>query len=293
MKGIEKDAPMQEYEIIQKFYNQQLQQRYDEIAEKDGYDIDDSGRNDEVQLNEKIIFNHKETPGSVDKSKIITLEEILNQMKEKKNIEEKQSEDTIKINNEEDFHKEFINTIKEKTFTEVEMKAEYEERKEDILYGEDVNEFLKEEIFEEPEDFLTKAKKMSEKKDLKLVNHENVKYDPFRKNLYVQVKEISNLTQEEVDLYRKLNGDIKVRGKNVPKPITNWYQCGLPDRALMVLEKKKFKNPFPIQSQGIPCIMSGRDVIGIAETGSGKTLAYVLPMIRHVLDQAPLKVSYT
>ena len=134
MKGIEKDATMQEYEIIQKFYNQQLQQRYDEIAEKDGYDIDDSGRNDEVQLNEKIIFNHKETPGSVDKSKIITLEEILNQMKEKKNIEEKQSEDTIKINNEEDFHKEFINTIKEKTFTEVEMKAEYEERKEDILY---------------------------------------------------------------------------------------------------------------------------------------------------------------
>lgn len=35
--------------------------------------------------------------------------------------------------------------------------------------------------------------------------------------------------------------------------------------------------------------MSGRDTIGIAETGSGKTLAYVLPMLRHVLDQPPLQ----
>jgi len=31
--------------------------------------------------------------------------------------------------------------------------------------------------------------------------------------------------------------------------------------------------------QAIPCIMSGRDVIGNAETGSGKTLAYVLPLL--------------
>ena len=35
--------------------------------------------------------------------------------------------------------------------------------------------------------------------------------------------------------------------------------------------------------------MSGRDLIGIAETGSGKTLAYILPMLRHVLDQRALK----
>ena len=35
--------------------------------------------------------------------------------------------------------------------------------------------------------------------------------------------------------------------------------------------------------------MSGRDCIGIAETGSGKTLAFVLPMLRHIKDQAPLQ----
>jgi len=35
--------------------------------------------------------------------------------------------------------------------------------------------------------------------------------------------------------------------------------------------------------------MKGRDTIGIAETGSGKTIAYVLPLLRHVLDQPPLE----
>ena len=34
--------------------------------------------------------------------------------------------------------------------------------------------------------------------------------------------------------------------------------------------------------------MSGRDIIGVAKTGSGKTLAYLLPMLRHVMDQRPV-----
>ena len=97
------------------------------------------------------------------------------------------------------------------------------------------------------------------------------------------------MTDKEVSEFKKQQGDIKVRGLKCPKPIMNWYQCGLPDAVLEVIEKKSFKAPFPIQCQSIPAIMSGRDVIGIAETGSGKTLAYVLPMIRHIRDQSPLE----
>lgn len=37
--------------------------------------------------------------------------------------------------------------------------------------------------------------------------------------------------------------------------------------------------------------MSGRDTIGIAETGSGKTLSYILPLLRHIKSQKPLKKS--
>ena len=79
-------------------------------------------------------------------------------------------------------------------------------------------------------------------------------------------------------------------GKNPQKPVSNWYNFGLPESVYEVVEKRNYKEPFPIQAQGIPCIMSGRDIIGIAETGSGKTLAYLIPMFRHILDQPPIKV---
>lgn len=50
------------------------------------------------------------------------------------------------------------------------------------------------------------------------------------------------------------------------------------------LEVRGFDKPFPVQSQCIPILMCGRDLIAVAETGSGKTLAYTLPLVRHVLS---------
>jgi ATP-dependent RNA helicase DBP3 len=43
-----------------------------------------------------------------------------------------------------------------------------------------------------------------------------------------------------------------------------------------------FKNPTAIQSQCWPFLLSGKDVIGIAETGSGKTLAFAIPAFVHL-----------
>jgi ATP-dependent RNA helicase DDX46/PRP5 len=51
----------------------------------------------------------------------------------------------------------------------------------------------------------------------------------------------------------------------------------------------RYEKPTSIQAQALPAIMSGRDVIGIAKTGSGKTLAFLLPMLRHILDQPSLE----
>ena len=142
---------------------------------------------------------------------------------------------------------------------------------------------------QEAESFLEKEKRKAERKDLKMVNHELEDYDKISKCLYIETKEITKMTDKEIAEFRKTNGEIKVRGLKCPKPISNWYQCGLPDGCIEVIEKKNFIKPFPIQCQSIPAIMSGRDVIGIAETGSGKTMAYVLPMIRHIRDQRPLE----
>ncbi len=41
-----------------------------------------------------------------------------------------------------------------------------------------------------------------------------------------------------------------------------------------------FVNPTPVQEKAFPVIMSGKDVIGIAQTGTGKTFAYLLPVLR-------------
>ncbi|KAI7907235.1 ATP-dependent RNA helicase DBP2 [Cokeromyces recurvatus] len=55
------------------------------------------------------------------------------------------------------------------------------------------------------------------------------------------------------------------------------------------LKKMGFANPTPIQCQGWPMALSGRDVVGVAETGSGKTLSYILPAIVHINAQPLLQ----
>ena len=51
----------------------------------------------------------------------------------------------------------------------------------------------------------------------------------------------------------------------------------------------KYQQPTPIQSQGIPIALSGRDILGCAETGSGKTASFSIPMVQHCLNQQSLR----
>ena len=45
-----------------------------------------------------------------------------------------------------------------------------------------------------------------------------------------------------------------------------------------------YTTPTPIQSQAIPLVMQGRDIIGLAQTGTGKTAAFVLPILNKLMD---------
>jgi ATP-dependent RNA helicase DDX46/PRP5 len=132
----------------------------------------------------------------------------------------------------------------------------------------------------------TAAKK--KKKDIPAVNHAKVQYQPFRRNFYSEPVDMADLTEEEVASLRMELDNIKVRGVDVPKPVRNWAQCGLGVQVLEVIQKLGYEAPTSIQSQAVPAIMSGRDVIGVAKTGSGKTIAFLLPMFRHIKDQRPL-----
>ncbi|EDQ89948.1 uncharacterized protein MONBRDRAFT_387, partial [Monosiga brevicollis MX1] len=124
-----------------------------------------------------------------------------------------------------------------------------------------------------------------QQKELTVPDHAQIQYDSFRKAFYTEVSDIARMTEEEVDQYKAEMENIKTRGKEVPRPIKTWGQTGLSKTILAILKQLKYENPTPIQAQAIPVVMSGRDMLGIAKTGCGKTLAFLLPLLRHVMDQ--------
>jgi ATP-dependent RNA helicase DeaD len=54
---------------------------------------------------------------------------------------------------------------------------------------------------------------------------------------------------------------------------------GLDDRVLGTLVDQGFTTPTPIQTETIPLLLDGRDVLGLAQTGTGKTAAFALPLL--------------
>ncbi len=59
---------------------------------------------------------------------------------------------------------------------------------------------------------------------------------------------------------------------------------GLSEVLLRSLEACGYETPTPIQSQAIPPLLEGRDVLGCAQTGTGKTAAFALPVLQHLSE---------
>lgn len=60
----------------------------------------------------------------------------------------------------------------------------------------------------------------------------------------------------------------------------NFSDLNLNKFLLNALDDLGLTTPTPIQEQSFSAIMSGKDVVGIAQTGTGKTFAYLLPLLR-------------
>ncbi|KAI1234077.1 hypothetical protein IHE44_0003789 [Lamprotornis superbus] len=167
--------------------------------------------------------------------------------------------------------------------------AESEKKKGELMENDqDAMEYSSEEEEVDLQTALT-GYQTKQRKLLEPVDHGKIEYEPFRKNFYVEVPELAKMTQEEVNVYRLELEGITVKGKGCPKPIKTWVQCGISMKILTALKKHGYEKPTPIQTQAIPAIMNGRDLIGIAKTGSGKTIAFLLPMFRHIMDQRALE----
>ncbi|XP_031346613.1 DEAD-box ATP-dependent RNA helicase 20-like isoform X2 [Photinus pyralis] len=107
---------------------------------------------------------------------------------------------------------------------------------------------------------------------------------PFRKNFYVPHMDIQNRSQTDIDSFRDEKA-ITVKGTNVPNPSECFDETNFPDYVMQEIIRQGYAEPTPIQAQGWPIALSGRDMVGIAQTGSGKTLAYMVPAAIHINHQ--------
>uniref|UniRef100_A0A0K0F9A1 RNA helicase n=1 Tax=Strongyloides venezuelensis TaxID=75913 RepID=A0A0K0F9A1_STRVS len=78
---------------------------------------------------------------------------------------------------------------------------------------------------------------------------------------------------------------ILVEGEDIPPIIESFEEMKFPKDLINAMNLKGIKLPTPIQKQGMPVALSGRDMIGIASTGAGKTITFLAPLIAFCLQQ--------
>ncbi|ORZ00942.1 P-loop containing nucleoside triphosphate hydrolase protein [Syncephalastrum racemosum] len=110
-----------------------------------------------------------------------------------------------------------------------------------------------------------------------------VQYDKPMETSWSPPRAILDLPEEDHEAVRN-KYHILVEGLDPVPPLTSFREMKFPQPILDYLKMKNINKPTPIQIQGLPVALAGRDMIGIAFTGSGKTLAFSLPMVMQALE---------
>ena len=102
---------------------------------------------------------------------------------------------------------------------------------------------------------------------------------------YTQCEKLTNIPQSKVDAFYKENEvTVEDESKMNLRPLLSFNHVSF--NSDIQSEIAKFPKPTPIQAVSWPYLLSGRDVIGVAETGSGKTFAFGVPAINHLLTSS-------
>jgi ATP-dependent RNA helicase RhlE len=72
---------------------------------------------------------------------------------------------------------------------------------------------------------------------------------------------------------------------------TTFESLGLLPELLRAVAEQGYTEPTPIQSQAIPIVLSGRDLLGAAQTGTGKTAGFTLPLLQRLAPMATKSFS--
>lgn len=65
----------------------------------------------------------------------------------------------------------------------------------------------------------------------------------------------------------------------------SFHSLALPEALLQALDQLQYTQPTPIQTQAIPVVLAGQDVLGQSQTGTGKTAAFALPLLARMADR--------
>lgn len=71
----------------------------------------------------------------------------------------------------------------------------------------------------------------------------------------------------------------------------SFAELNLRPELLRAIEEEGYTEPTPIQTQAIPLVLEGRDVLGGAQTGTGKTAGFGLPLLQRLLPHANSSTS--
>lgn len=88
----------------------------------------------------------------------------------------------------------------------------------------------------------------------------------LKKEFYEESEVTKNRTDAEIEEFRRKH-EITVP-RDVPKPIFTFNELNnLPPNVAKIIQNQNFVDCTPIQAQGMPIAMSGKDMVGIAQTG--------------------------
>lgn len=105
---------------------------------------------------------------------------------------------------------------------------------------------------------------------------------------YVQDEKLTALSQSDIDaFYKDNNVTIEDPVKANLRPVISFDYVKLDSRIQSIISK--FPKPTPIQAVAWPYLLSGKDVVGVAETGSGKTFAFGVPAINLLISNGQPK----
>ncbi|GIK01169.1 hypothetical protein Aspvir_005201 [Aspergillus viridinutans] len=80
--------------------------------------------------------------------------------------------------------------------------------------------------------------------------------------------------------------DVIAESRERPNPVKNFDDAGLHPIMRENIRLCNYEIPTPIQAYAIPAVLTGHDLIAIAQTGSGKTAAFLIPVLSQLMGKA-------